>query len=34
VRESKAHERFCSYIAMVRNIWESKPSTFEEATGR
>jgi hypothetical protein len=33
VRESKP-ERFCSYIAMLRNIRESEPSTFEEATGR
>jgi hypothetical protein len=34
VRESKPPERFCSYIAMVSNIRESKPSTFEEAAGR
>jgi hypothetical protein len=34
VRESKPPKRFCSYIAMVRSIQESKPSTFEEATGR
>jgi hypothetical protein len=34
VRESKPPERFCSYIAMVSNIRESKPSTFEEATIR
>jgi hypothetical protein len=34
VRESKPPERFCSYIAMVSNIRESEPSTFEEATGR
>jgi hypothetical protein len=34
VRESKPPERFCIYIAMVSNIWESEPSTFEEATRR
>jgi hypothetical protein len=34
VRESKPPERFCSYIMMVRSIWESKPSTFEEASSR
>jgi hypothetical protein len=34
VRESKPPERFCSYIAMVSSIWESEPSTFEEATSR
>jgi hypothetical protein len=34
VRESKPPERFCSYIAMVSNIRESEPSTFEEATSR
>jgi hypothetical protein len=34
VRESKPSERFCRYIAMVRSIRESEPSTFEEATGR
>jgi hypothetical protein len=34
VRESKPPKRFCSYIAMVRSIQESEPSTFEEATGR
>jgi hypothetical protein len=31
VRESKPPERFCSYLAMVSNIRESEPSTFEEA---
>jgi hypothetical protein len=30
VRESKPPERFCSYLAMVSNISESEPSTFEE----
>jgi hypothetical protein len=34
VRESKPPERFCSYIAMVRSIRESEPSTFEEASSR
>jgi hypothetical protein len=34
VRESKPPMRFCIYIAMVSSIWESEPSTFEEATGR
>jgi hypothetical protein len=34
VRESKPPKRFCSYIAMVSSIWESKPSTFEEASSR
>jgi hypothetical protein len=34
VRESKPPERFCSYLAMVSNIRESTPSTFEEATDR
>jgi hypothetical protein len=34
VRESKPPKRFCSYIAMVRNIRESEPSTFEEASSR
>jgi hypothetical protein len=31
VRESKAPERFCSYLVMVSSIRESEPSTFEEA---
>jgi hypothetical protein len=30
VRESKPPKRFCSYLAMVSNICESEPSTFEE----
>ena len=34
MRESKPPEKFFSYIAMVRSIRESKPSTFEEATSR
>jgi hypothetical protein len=34
VRESKPPERFCSYLAMVSNIRESEPSTFEEAAGQ
>jgi hypothetical protein len=34
MRESKPPERFCSYIVMVSSIWESKPSTFEEASSR
>jgi hypothetical protein len=34
VRERKPPEKFCSYIAMVSSIWESEPSTFEEATSR
>ena len=31
-RESKAPERFCSNLAMVANIVETEPTTFEEAT--
>ena len=31
VRESKAPERFCSYMALVSSLIESEPSTFEEA---
>jgi hypothetical protein len=34
VWESKPPERFCSYLAMVSSISESKPSTFEEATNQ
>jgi hypothetical protein len=34
VRESKPPKRFCSYITMVSSIWESKPSTFKEASSR
>jgi hypothetical protein len=34
VRESKPPERFCNYLAMVSNIRESEPSTFEEAAGQ
>jgi hypothetical protein len=34
VRESKPPERFCSYITTVSSIWESEPSTFEEASSR
>ena len=34
MRESKSPERFCSYIVMVSSIWESEPSTFEEASSR
>jgi hypothetical protein len=34
MRERKPPEKFCSYIAMVSSIRESKPSTFEEATSR
>jgi hypothetical protein len=34
VRETKPPKRFCSYIVMVSSIWESEPSTFEEATSR
>jgi hypothetical protein len=34
MKKSKPPERFCSYIAMISSIWESKPSTFEEATSR
>ena len=30
VRESKAQERFCSYVDMVSSISESDPSTFED----
>jgi hypothetical protein len=32
VRESKPLERFCNYLALVSNIREVEPSTFEEAT--
>ena len=31
VRESKALERFSSYMVVVTNLHESEPSTFEEA---
>jgi hypothetical protein len=31
VRESKAPKRFCSYMALMSSIRESKPSTYEEA---
>ena len=31
VRESRPPERFCSYMAMVANIVDSKPSSYEEA---
>lgn len=31
VKESKAPKRFCSYMALVSRINESKPSTYEEA---
>jgi hypothetical protein len=34
MRESKPLGRFCSYILMVRNIRESKASTFEEDARR
>jgi hypothetical protein len=34
VRESTPPERFCNYLAMVSNIKESEPSTFEEAIGQ
>jgi hypothetical protein len=34
VRKIKPPERFCIYIAMVSNIRESEPSTFEEASSR
>ena len=29
VRESRPPERFCSYMAMVANILESEPSSYE-----
>ena len=31
VRESRPPDRFCSYMAMVANIIESEPSSYEEA---
>jgi hypothetical protein len=31
-RESKRSHNFSSYMALLRNIIDSKPSTFEEAT--
>jgi hypothetical protein len=34
VRESKPPERFCNYLAMVSNIKETEPFTFEEVVGR
>jgi hypothetical protein len=34
VRESKPPEKVCNYIAMVRNIKEYEPYTFEEAAVR
>ena len=32
VRESRAPERFSSYMAQVNNLRESKPTTYEEAS--
>ena len=32
VRESKAPERFSSYMAVVTSLRESKPTTYEEAS--
>ena len=32
VRESRPPERFGSYIAMVTNIIETEPSSYEEAS--
>jgi hypothetical protein len=29
-RESRPPERFCSYVALVTNIIESEPSSYEE----
>ena len=31
IRESRAPERFCSYMAMLTTTIDSEPSTFEEA---
>jgi hypothetical protein len=31
-RESRPPERFCNYVAMVTDITESEPSSYEEAT--
>ena len=31
VRESRPPETFCSYMVMVANIIDSKPSSYEEA---
>ena len=32
MRESRPHEQFGSYIALVTNIIDSKPTSYEEAT--
>ena len=32
VRESKAPERFSSYMAVVTSLRESEPTTYEEAS--
>ena len=34
VRESRPPERFCSYMAMVANIIDFEPSSYEEAASQ
>jgi len=34
VRESRPPKRFCSYMAMVTNILDSEPSSYEEAASQ
>ena len=34
VRENIPPERFCSYMAMVANIVDSEPSSYEEAASQ
>jgi hypothetical protein len=34
VRERKAPQRFCSYLALVSSISESEPSSYEQAAGQ
>ena len=34
VRERRPPERFCSYMAMVANIIDSEPSSYEEAASQ
>eukprot|EP00253_Pinus_taeda_P015555 PITA_15555 len=34
VRESRPPERFCSYMAMASSIFDSEPSSFEEAASQ
>ena len=34
VRESRPPQRFCSYMALVTSIVDSKPSSYEEAANQ